>query len=113
MPARLVEAGPLRDGTYARTDTHPDRVVVVVVMLVAVTDSAMAPARAAMPGLAGAGTSRARVENGDMGVDVTWQERAASTRPPWHAAQERPHPPVGTFPRVRGGRLGNVALRQG
>ena len=40
----------MRDGTYARTDTHPDRVVVVVVMLVVVKDGAVAPARAAMPG---------------------------------------------------------------
>jgi hypothetical protein len=94
----------LRDGAYARTDTHPDRVVVGVPIIVAVTGGAMAPTRAAMPGGAGAGI--ARVESGDMDVDVTVRKPVASTRLTWHFGKKRPHPPVGTFPRVRGGRLG-------
>jgi hypothetical protein len=76
----------LRDGAYARTDTRPDRVVVGVVVIVAVMGGAMAPALATMPGWAEAMSARARVESGDMGVDVTWRERSASTRLTLHTA---------------------------
>jgi hypothetical protein len=71
----------MRVQAYAGTDTQPDRIVVGVVLTVAVTGCAMAPAHAATPGGAEARTTR--VESGDMGVDVTVREPVASTRLTW------------------------------
>lgn len=68
MPARLVEGGAVAWlKPYSRTDTHPDRVVIVVIVVVAMDGVPIAASHDADPVETGAGYRRAGMENGDMG----------------------------------------------